>query len=117
MVFMRVSYVDNHEPNNWDGVKSERGASMKALLLKGPGEAVITELEQPSIGPEDVLIRSRAVGICGSDIELYRGIRPAGYYPYPLVPGHAWAAAVVAARERVRAISPAHTVVAAWFRF
>jgi len=117
MVLMRLSYVANHEPNNWNGVKSERGASMKALLLKGPGEAVITELEQPSIGPEDVLIRSRAVGICGSDIELYRGIRPEGYYRYPVVPGHEWAGEVVAAGERVRGISPGDKVVAEGFLF
>ncbi len=49
---------------------------MRALLLKAPGEAILTELEKPAIGPEDVLIRSRAVGICGSDVELYRGTRP-----------------------------------------
>jgi threonine dehydrogenase-like Zn-dependent dehydrogenase len=51
---------------------------MRALLLKGPGEAIVTELEKPSISLEDVLIRSHAVGICGSDVELYRGIRPEG---------------------------------------
>src|SRR6266849_3444007 len=90
---------------------------MKALLLKGPGEAVVTELEQPSIGPEDVLIRSRAVGICGSDIELYRGIRPEGYYRYPVVPGHEWAGEVVAVGELVRGISPGDKVVSEGFLF
>ncbi len=88
---------------------------MKALLLKGPGEAVLTELEKPSIGPEDVLIRSRAVGICGSDVELYRGSRPEGYYRYPIVPGHEWAGEVVAVGERVRTISPGNKVVAEGF--
>ncbi len=90
---------------------------MKALLLKGPGEAVLTELEKPSIGPEDVLIRSRAVGICGSDVELYRGIRPEGYYRYPIVPGHEWSGEVVAVGERVRGISPGDKVVAEGFLF
>src|SRR3989442_12805598 len=93
------------------------GASMKALLLKGPGEAVVTELEQPSIGPEDVLIRSRAVGICGSDVELYRGIRPVGYYRYPVVPGHEWAGEVVAVGERVHNLSPGEKVVSEGFLF
>jgi len=45
---------------------------MKAVLISAPGQVSLTELEQPSIGPEDVLIHSRAVGICGSDVELYR---------------------------------------------
>ena len=88
---------------------------MKALLLKGPGEAVLTELERPSIGPEDVLIRSRAVGICGSDVELYRGIRPEGYYRYPIVPGHEWSGEVVAVGGRARGISPGDKVVAEGF--
>src|SRR5712692_8480563 len=90
---------------------------MKALLLKGPGEAVVTELEKPSISPEDVLIRSRAVGICGSDVELYQGIRPEGYYRYPVVPGHEWAGEVVAIGERVRGITPGDKVVAEGFLF
>lgn len=90
---------------------------MKALLLKGPGEAVVTELEKPSISQEDVLIRSRAVGICGSDVELYQGIRPEGYYRYPVVPGHEWAGEVVAVGERVRGISPGDKVVAEGFLF
>ncbi len=90
---------------------------MKALLLKGPGEAILTELEKPSIGPEEVLIRSRAVGICGSDVELYRGIRPQGYYRYPVVPGHEWAGEVFAIGEYVRTISPGDKVVAEGFLF
>jgi 2-desacetyl-2-hydroxyethyl bacteriochlorophyllide A dehydrogenase len=90
---------------------------MKALLLKGPGEAVVTDLEQPSINPEDVLIRSRAVGICGSDVELYRGMRPEGYYRYPIVPGHEWAGEVAAVGERVQNISPGDKVVVEGFLF
>ena len=90
---------------------------MKALLLKGPGEAVVTELEKPSLGPQDVLIRSHAVGICGSDVELYRGIRPQGYYRYPIVPGHEWSGEVATVGERVRGISPGDKVVAEGFLF
>ena len=90
---------------------------MKALLLKAPGEAILTEIERPVIGPEDVLIRSRAVGICGSDVELYRGTRPEGFYRYPLVPGHEWAGEIVAVGERVRLLSPGDKVVSEGFLF
>jgi 2-desacetyl-2-hydroxyethyl bacteriochlorophyllide A dehydrogenase len=90
---------------------------MRALLLKGPGEAIVTDLEKPSISLEDVLIRSHAVGICGSDVELYRGIRPEGYYRFPVVPGHEWAGEVVAVGERVRGISPGDKVVVEGFLF
>src|SRR5437870_1818639 len=103
MVLMRLLYVVNPQ---------YRGIPMRALLLKGPGQAVLTELEKPSLGPEDVLVRSRAIGICGSDVELYRGTRPEGYYRYPVVPGHEWAGEVVAVGEGVRNISLGDKVVA-----
>jgi 2-desacetyl-2-hydroxyethyl bacteriochlorophyllide A dehydrogenase len=90
---------------------------MRALLLTAPGEATLTELEKPAIGPEDVLIRSRAVGICGSDVELYQGTRPAGFYRYPIVPGHEWAGEIVAVGERVRHLAPGDKVVSEGFLF
>lgn len=90
---------------------------MKALLITAPGQANLAELEKPPIGPEDVLIRSRAVGICGSDVELYRGTRPAGFYRYPIVPGHEWAGEIAAVGERVRTLSPGEKVVSEGFLF
>src|SRR6266700_3893105 len=90
---------------------------MRALLLKAPGEAILTELEKPAIGPEDVLIRSRAVGICGSDVELYRGTRPTDFYRYPIVPGHEWAGEIVAVGVQVRHLAPGDKVVSEGFLF
>src|SRR2546429_1074641 len=90
---------------------------MKALQITAPGQASLIELEKPAIGPEDVLIRSRAVGICGSDVELYRGTRPADFYRYPIVPGHEWAGEIVAAGKHVRHLAPGDKVVAEGFLF
>ncbi len=90
---------------------------MKALQITAAGQADLTELENPTIGPEDVLIRSYAVGICGSDVELYRGTRPAGFYRYPIVPGHEWAGEIAAVGERVRTLSPGEKVVSEGFLF
>jgi len=90
---------------------------MKALVITAAGQAGLTDLEKPQLGPEDVLIRSRAVGICGSDVELYRGIRPVGYYRYPVIPGHEWAGEVVAVGERVHNLSPGQKVVSEGFLF
>jgi threonine dehydrogenase-like Zn-dependent dehydrogenase len=91
--------------------------NMKALLITGPGEAGLVEMAVPKIGPEDVLIRSRAVGICGSDVELYRGIRPKGFYRYPIVPGHEWAGEITAVGEQVRTLAVGEKVVAEGFLF
>jgi L-iditol 2-dehydrogenase len=90
---------------------------MQAILITAPGQASLAEMEIPAIGPDDVLIRSRAVGICGSDVELYRGIRPAGFYRYPIVPGHEWAGEIAAVGERVRALAPGVKVVSEGFLF
>ncbi len=85
---------------------------MKAIVIEKPGQVRLAEMEPPVPGPGEVLIRSRSVGICGSDVELYEGIRPEGYYCYPLVPGHEWSGEVVEAGEQVFGISIGDKVVA-----
>ncbi|HEY8409398.1 MAG TPA: alcohol dehydrogenase catalytic domain-containing protein [Gaiellaceae bacterium] len=66
---------------------------MKALVFEEPRRAVIQDLEMPQIAADEVLVRSRNVGICHSDFELYEGryIIPVSY---PIVPGHEWSGEV-----------------------
>jgi L-iditol 2-dehydrogenase len=66
---------------------------MKALVFEEPRRAVIQDLEVPQIAADEVLVRSRNVGICHSDFELYEGryIIPVSY---PIVPGHEWSGEV-----------------------
>jgi threonine dehydrogenase-like Zn-dependent dehydrogenase len=47
----------------------------------------IREFPRPSIGPDEGLLRVEACGVCGSDVEQYRGhlVRPG---MFPLIPGH-----------------------------
>lgn len=84
---------------------------MKAVMLKGAGQVAVVELAQPSIGPDEVLVRSHAVGICHSDFDLYRGQRSTGFYHYPIVPGHEWSGEVVAVGAQVHDIVPGNKVV------
>src|SRR5690348_10350482 len=86
--------------------------TMKAIVIESPGQIRLAEMTLPAPGPDEVLIRSRAVGICGSDVELYQGTRPEGFYCYPLVPGHEWSGEVAAIGERVRGLSVGDRVVA-----
>ena len=46
---------------------------MKALLLTEYKKMTVTDVEEPSVGPDDVLIQVEACGICGSDIHGYDG--------------------------------------------
>lgn len=88
---------------------------MKAVVIEAAERAGLIDRDPPSPGPEEVLIRSRAAGICGSDVDLYKGTRPAGFYRYPVIPGHEWAGEVAAVGERVRDVAPGDKVVSEGF--
>jgi len=66
---------------------------MKALVFEEPQSAAICDVDMPKIASDEVLVRSRNVGICHSDFELYEGryIIPVSY---PIIPGHEWAGEV-----------------------
>jgi L-iditol 2-dehydrogenase len=83
---------------------------MKALIFQAPHKAVVAEIDQPQIGPEEVLVKSRAVGICHSDFELYEGryIIPVSY---PIIPGHEWCGEVVETGAAVQGLQPGDAVV------
>ena len=44
---------------------------MRAAVLNRPGEVEVVERPTPSPGPHEVLVRVRAVGVCGSDTHYY----------------------------------------------
>lgn len=69
---------------------------MQALVLDGPNDFSLREVERPGPGRNEVLCRVRAVTICGTDAHLFRGDYP-GFWPpsFPFIPGHEWAGEVV----------------------
>src|SRR3712207_2389630 len=89
---------------------------MLALLVAGPGSAAVTDVPEPVPGPGEVLVSVAAAGICGSDLELLDGRRPAAYVSYPVVPGHEWAGRVEAVGPEVRDLAPGDPVVAEGLR-
>jgi 2-desacetyl-2-hydroxyethyl bacteriochlorophyllide A dehydrogenase len=66
---------------------------MKAIVLEGPGHAAVKDVAEPRPGPDDVLLQVRMVGLCGSDLNSYRGRNP--LVSFPRIPGHEIAATVV----------------------
>jgi len=66
---------------------------MKALLLSEYKKLEVADLPRPVPGPEEVLVRVEACGICGSDVHGYDGT--SGRRIPPIVMGHE-AAGVVA---------------------
>jgi len=83
---------------------------MKALIFEAPHQATVTEVADPQIGPDEVLVKSQAVGICHSDFELYEGryIIPVSY---PIIPGHEWCGEVVEAGAAVSGLHKGDAVV------
>jgi L-iditol 2-dehydrogenase len=83
---------------------------MKALVFEEPRLAVVRDLEVPTIAADEVLVRSRNVGICHSDFELYEGryIIPVDY---PVVPGHEWSGEVAEVGSGVTTLRSGDRVV------
>jgi threonine dehydrogenase-like Zn-dependent dehydrogenase len=61
---------------------------MRAVVLEGAGRAVVRDVPEPTPGRGEVLVRVRACGLCGSDLNAWRGV-PGIEYPMPAgAPGH-----------------------------
>ena len=45
--------------------------SMKAAVVKSNSNIEIKNIEKQSVGTGDILVKMRACGICGSDVETY----------------------------------------------
>lgn len=76
---------------------------MKALIYYGPRDMRISEVENPTLREEDVLIKVIACGICGSDVHGYLGIT--GRRIPPMIMGHEFTGIVVDIGEKVKNIS------------
>ena len=65
---------------------------MKATVITAPGETQVVDVPKPTVGPNDVLVRMRACGVCGSD-GLYISMGGLGKRHMPL--GHEPAGEIV----------------------
>ena len=64
---------------------------MKALVNTAPGKLELLDWPTPQPRPGEVRIRTRACGICATDLEMIRGWKRTGF---PAIPGHEWAGVV-----------------------
>jgi L-iditol 2-dehydrogenase len=85
---------------------------MKAIVLSGIRKLQLTELDQPPIqGANDVLLRIRTVGICGSDLHYYEtGRIGSQVVQFPFVMGHECTGEVVAGGTGVKHVRPGDPV-------
>ena len=83
---------------------------MKALQFVGGDRCQVNDVPVPEIADDEVLLASRSVGICHSDLELLAGryIIP---FDFPVIPGHEWSAEVVAVGKAVKGLGTGDRVV------
>ncbi|MBI5643153.1 MAG: alcohol dehydrogenase catalytic domain-containing protein [Deltaproteobacteria bacterium] len=46
--------------------------NFRAAIFKGPGELEINDVTAPELNPGEVLVRVKACGICGSDLNIFK---------------------------------------------
>jgi len=59
---------------------------MKSLICNQPFEIQYIDSPKPTIEKDEVLLKIKAVGICGTDIHAYTGNQP--FFSYPRILGH-----------------------------
>jgi 2-desacetyl-2-hydroxyethyl bacteriochlorophyllide A dehydrogenase len=72
---------------------------MKAVKILKPGVVNLVEIDKPKVGAEEILIKLRALGLCGSDLKAYQGQNK--MVIYPRIPGHEIAGEIVQTGEEV----------------
>ena len=66
---------------------------MRAVVVEQPGKVGVQQVDDPTPGPREVVVKVEACGVCGTDIHLLEGDSPLA--SYPLVPGHEFCGEVV----------------------
>jgi len=74
---------------------------MKALMIEHVGRTRFHEVAPAEMGPGDVRVAVRHVGLCGSDLNTFRGFNP--LVSLPRIPGHEIGGEIVAAGAQVPA--------------
>lgn len=76
---------------------SGRKPPVKAVVMHAPGDVRVESVPDVRRAPGEALVRVRRVGLCGSDLNSYRGRNP--LVSFPRIPGHEIAATIVELSE------------------
>jgi 2-desacetyl-2-hydroxyethyl bacteriochlorophyllide A dehydrogenase len=83
---------------------------MKAAVLVRDRDIRPDTVDDPHIGPDDVLVACQSVGICGTDLHIYRG-EFHDRVTYPAILGHEFGGVILAVGNEVRGYGPGDRVV------
>ncbi|QJD88023.1 galactitol-1-phosphate 5-dehydrogenase [Cohnella herbarum] len=83
---------------------------MKALVYEGPRTMNMREVPRPEVKPDEILIRVKRAGICGSELSGYLGHN--SLRKPPLIMGHEFAGVIEQIGEHVSGFQPGDRVTA-----
>ena len=72
---------------------------MKAIQISEPSVMKVIDIAEPKMGDDEVLLKMKYVGFCGSDLNTFRGGNP--MVKMPVVPGHEVGAEIVSVGKNV----------------
>lgn len=75
------------------------GKMLQEIMTK-PGEILFQEVDIPEVGKDQIKVKMKRIGICGSDIHVYHGKHP--FTTYPVVQGHEVSAEVIEIGDNVK---------------
>lgn len=81
---------------------------MKAFVIHKPFDAGVQEVEKPAPRADEVLIKVKAAGFCGTDIHTFKGEHPT---KYPVIPGHEFSGTVAECGAQVTRFKAGDPVV------
>ena len=77
--------------------------TMLQQLMTEPGKITFRRVDIPKPGPEQVLVKIKRIGVCGSDIHVFHGTHP--YTSYPVTQGHEVSGEIAQLGEYVKDLS------------
>jgi threonine dehydrogenase-like Zn-dependent dehydrogenase len=103
----------DYKPNEWE--IRERIALRANKVYKNPTWAVENDFPVPKIEPDEVMIRVKSSGVCGSDVHMLRKSEDGytffgGWAGFPCVPGHEFAGIVEEIGSKVDNVKPGDLV-------
>ena len=84
--------------------------TMKAAVVEKPGVLVIKQVPVPQISDEEVLIKVKYTGICGTDWSIFTGKYSAD--KLPLIPGHEFSGTVAQVGKKAKGLKEGERVTA-----
>jgi threonine dehydrogenase-like Zn-dependent dehydrogenase len=84
---------------------------MKLPYIYGPGDLRVIDVQRPTAGPRDLVLKVATAGICGSDFGMFQIGGVVGPAPEPFPLGHELSGTVVEAGEEVASFAIGDRVI------